>query len=271
MPASYGILWHAKREKFTMICPIPEQIFNQHTFAKACATDIQRSIAFIFFDIQFISIDGLSRFANEIKSAVNRGVLICAFVQPPPNWSRRNDPSLAADKQTLLQKYVAALAQLEALGVHISMRAGRHTKIAVFDYRIVWAGSLNMFSYTEMTDEETYRWEDEDWAKATVKRRGFDRCDVCMQISNKTNMKLSTELEPEHIADEIWRLRTAAGLSQKELGKMAGVTRGYIAHVESGQKIPSADVLIKIYKALDRPIHSVSPKAIPLLERWQEI
>ncbi len=81
--------------------------------------------------------------------------------------------------------------------------------------------------------------------------------------------------------------RKALGISQKELAKMSGVSQSLISKVERGQLVPSYEVAMRIFEALERarrkrgctkasevmssPVISVSPddtvaKAISLME-----
>ncbi|MDK2371880.1 MAG: CBS domain-containing protein [Candidatus Korarchaeota archaeon] len=50
----------------------------------------------------------------------------------------------------------------------------------------------------------------------------------------------------------IARERRALGLSQKELAKMAGVSQSLISKVERGQMVPSYEVALRIFEALER-------------------
>ena len=58
-------------------------------------------------------------------------------------------------------------------------------------------------------------------------------------------------LSPRRMATVIRKLREAQNLTQGELAKKAGVTQGYIAHLEGGlRKNPSLPTLKKLAKAL---------------------
>lgn len=50
----------------------------------------------------------------------------------------------------------------------------------------------------------------------------------------------------------IARERKALGLSQKELAKMAGVSQSLISKVERGLLVPSYDIALRIFRALER-------------------
>jgi transcriptional regulator with XRE-family HTH domain len=52
----------------------------------------------------------------------------------------------------------------------------------------------------------------------------------------------------------IQRLREARGLSQEALAEKAGLSRGYLARVETGRHEPSLSMLDKLAKALGVPV-----------------
>src|SRR5580704_13335214 len=49
-------------------------------------------------------------------------------------------------------------------------------------------------------------------------------------------------------------LRRAAGLSQEKLGERAKVASSYVAHIETGSRKPTVDVLLKLADAVDAPL-----------------
>jgi len=55
---------------------------------------------------------------------------------------------------------------------------------------------------------------------------------------------------PESIGERIRRLRLAAGLSQRELARLAGVSQSLIAKIEGGKVNPRVETLERIMRAL---------------------
>jgi len=53
------------------------------------------------------------------------------------------------------------------------------------------------------------------------------------------------------IADQVAARRRAIGLSQVELARMTGTTQSAIARLESGQRPPRIDTLLRVASALD--------------------
>ncbi|MCX7710611.1 MAG: helix-turn-helix domain-containing protein [Clostridia bacterium] len=91
------------------------------------------------------------------------------------------------------------------------------------------------------------------------------------------------------IGSEINRLRTEKGITQKQLGKLVGVSEGFIIEVESGRRVVGDSLLTRIYKALgqnlgdentytaddkiadkDIPKKSVKAAPKPVVEVWSD-
>lgn len=51
------------------------------------------------------------------------------------------------------------------------------------------------------------------------------------------------------IAREVIRARTAAGLTQEQLAERMGTAQSFVAKLESGRALPSANTLAKVAKA----------------------
>lgn len=52
-------------------------------------------------------------------------------------------------------------------------------------------------------------------------------------------------------------VRMKKGWSQRKLSLISGVSRSYISQIESGQYIPTADILCKLSKALECTINDL--------------
>ena len=57
-------------------------------------------------------------------------------------------------------------------------------------------------------------------------------------------------LDMKKLGRRIQRLRVARGLSQAALAEKAGLSRGYLARVETGRHEPSLSMLAKLAKTL---------------------
>jgi UDP-N-acetylglucosamine 1-carboxyvinyltransferase len=69
---------------------------------------------------------------------------------------------------------------------------------------------------------------------------------------------MATNQSLGHIGSLIARLREDRGLTQSELGKKIGTTQSVVARIETGDQNLSTKTLVKISKALDREIMTIS-------------
>ena len=72
-------------------------------------------------------------------------------------------------------------------------------------------------------------------------------------------------VKPTRITNGITELRTAAGVSQAELGDLIGVTRQTVNAIEGGKYSPSLEVAFKIARVFEVPLEAVFqyPDAAP--------
>lgn len=66
---------------------------------------------------------------------------------------------------------------------------------------------------------------------------------------------IDAELNMEHIAEAIKKVRTAKKISQKHLGELVGVSRVQITKIENAQKDARISTVVKVFKALDIPVN----------------
>jgi transcriptional regulator with XRE-family HTH domain len=70
------------------------------------------------------------------------------------------------------------------------------------------------------------------------------------------------------IADQVAERRRELGLSQQELAELTGTTQSAIARLESGQRPPRIDTLLRIANALDCELEvSLRPRTTKEVER----
>lgn len=65
--------------------------------------------------------------------------------------------------------------------------------------------------------------------------------------------RLRNEEVAKRLGRNVFRARRRAGLSQEELGALAGLHRTEVGMVESGDRLPRTDTLIKLSSALGIP------------------
>lgn len=63
--------------------------------------------------------------------------------------------------------------------------------------------------------------------------------------------------EKRMLGSSIRSVRAERNISQRQLALMTGISRSYLWKIETGTADVGIDVLIKIAKALDIPVHSL--------------
>lgn len=64
-------------------------------------------------------------------------------------------------------------------------------------------------------------------------------------------------LEKRSLGAKVRKLRTAQGISQRQLALMTGISRSYLWKIETGTADIGIDVLIKIARALDAQVRDL--------------
>lgn len=70
----------------------------------------------------------------------------------------------------------------------------------------------------------------------------------------------------EHIARALRKAREAKGLSQRELGKKAGVPQGHISKIENGAVDLRVSSLVALARTLDLELALAPRKVVPALK-----
>ena len=70
----------------------------------------------------------------------------------------------------------------------------------------------------------------------------------------------------EHIARELKKAREEKGLSQRELGRKAGVPQGHVSKIENGTVDLRLSSLVALARALDLELVFVSRKSLPAVK-----
>ena len=81
-------------------------------------------------------------------------------------------------------------------------------------------------------------------------KRYLDRIMEGLDRINRSRRKL---VDLDRIPETLRKMRLQSGMTQKELGEMAGVSQNFICQLETGRKAPSVAILRNIYDALYRP------------------
>jgi len=71
----------------------------------------------------------------------------------------------------------------------------------------------------------------------------------------------------QYIGNNIYNLRTDAGMTQRELGQMLGITDGAVVRWEKGQQHPHLPKLYELAKLFGKDISEIIPPHLPKATR----
>jgi ssDNA-binding Zn-finger/Zn-ribbon topoisomerase 1 len=121
--------------------------FTEGTFYPAFRTDLNRARDSIVIFSPFATAKGTGRWVDLLRTAIARGVRVRILTRPPDDVGGGTTEEVSE-----------LVRGLRALGVAVDLRARMHEKIAMFDARILWHGSLNILSHRD-THESMLRIE----------------------------------------------------------------------------------------------------------------
>jgi transcriptional regulator with XRE-family HTH domain len=59
--------------------------------------------------------------------------------------------------------------------------------------------------------------------------------------------------EAKKLGENLKRIRTEKGISQSDIAKSLGVSRGFVSNIENGKRNPTLSTISRLAKAVDVP------------------
>jgi len=66
-------------------------------------------------------------------------------------------------------------------------------------------------------------------------------------------LKLGMPDEAQKLGDNLKRIRTERGISQSDIAKSLGVSRGFVSNIENGKRNPTLATISRLAKAINVP------------------
>jgi len=120
-------------------------IFNEGTFFAALREDLSKTEQSVVIFSPFLTQNGAGRLMDIMHHKISQGVRIRLVTRPPGDQGG-----------VLEEKLAEVIEDMAKVGVVIDFRARMHEKFAIIDDRILWYGSLNIFSHKD-TSESMFR------------------------------------------------------------------------------------------------------------------
>lgn len=109
-------------------------MFNEKDFWSAFHSDLNATKEHALIVSPFLTVKRCSLFIETFAKLVTKGIKLTVYTRPVAELPQRN-MALEAD---------AVISQLQSIGVIVEQRSKIDQKIAIFDNRICWEGSLNL-------------------------------------------------------------------------------------------------------------------------------
>lgn len=239
------------------------RVYNQREYLSPLLTDIKNAQTVILLQSPYIRTQALTNLMDALTSAASRGVLVCAFVQKPRHWDRRDDPALPPAVKAEMDATVSAIKLLESIGAHVNMREKIHEKVIVIDEKLLWDGSLNYASHYD-TSERVTRWLSIQQVERAIIIHKLDSCDRCAEHRLRSAPSI---IPAACLGHAILNRRRAMSLSQMQLGAATNCSQGTISRIEKGTLDPSYSKVAAICRILDFELLLVPRAIAPAIEQ----
>lgn len=243
------------------------KVFTHEDFWAAFVNDLEQARRRVLIQSPFASLRRIRALAKVLAGLTNNRVAVCVFVQEPRHWRQKpelREPEIVCQ----ISEAASAFNTLASLGLHVTLRAKIHAKLAVIDDKILWEGSLNILSHLN-TEERMRRWADPAQTREAVAQHHLDKCSVCAAVRCKYAITSRSSLASS-IADR----RAQLQLSQSELAQHLRITQSQISRIESGESNITADSLLSIVGKLELKLfllpESLAPSVTSLLSKLQD-
>jgi superfamily II DNA or RNA helicase len=137
--ASIG--YKAKGENFANQKPSNENgnvdiIFDKTNFLPVFSNDILNVSSEILIVSPFVTKRRTQQMIHELEIALANKVNVTVVTRPAEDFTGKD-----------LSSWNDAIIQLKTVGINLVFKSNIHQKFAIFDQKIVWYGSINLFSY----------------------------------------------------------------------------------------------------------------------------
>lgn len=117
---------------------IGSRLYDNNTFYRALEKDILSCRHEAIIESPFITMRRLKLLMPFIQSAKLKGVNVVVNTKSP----EEHEDFLRLEAER-------AIIELQEIGVKVLLTGGHHRKLAIFDRRILWEGSLNILSQND--------------------------------------------------------------------------------------------------------------------------
>jgi phosphatidylserine/phosphatidylglycerophosphate/cardiolipin synthase-like enzyme len=122
--------------------PIPSlvcsQLFNDQTFYRVFEKDLAFCQHEAVIESPFLTVKRVKSLLPSLRKAVRRGVVVTINTKSPDE----QEGYLGGEARQIIPV-------LQEIGVRVLFTGGHHRKLAIFDRKVLWEGSLNILSQND--------------------------------------------------------------------------------------------------------------------------
>lgn len=230
------------------------------------AGDLRQVTSHIVIYAPYLWDERLDFVASFVRGFVERGGIVCIFVQMKRGWDWRGGWS--EEEHAELVEFQRRLELLLSWGVHVNLKKKVHQKIAILDGKVHYEGSLNMLSHID-NGENMRRFSSEAEADLMKEKHGTDLCVDCVAATAKHSIGANDETQFARLGASLKSKRLALGMSQEKVANHAGISRSRYGQLEKSCNA-SLEVYFKVLRALGLSSLTVPLRDIQPVASFQE-
>lgn len=155
-----SLLQHFRRSTASLA---GSQLFNDQTFYKVFEKDLDFCQHEAVIESPFLTVRRVTSLLPSLRKAIGRGVVVTINTKSPDE----QEGYLGNEARQIIPV-------LQEIGVRVLFTGGHHRKLAIFDRRVLWEGSLNILSQNDSC-EIMRRMESEQHALEMIHFTGLDK------------------------------------------------------------------------------------------------
>lgn len=123
---------HFKRQHTELLT---SRLYNEQTFYRAFVQDLACSEQEVVIESPFLTTRRIASLMPKLKQALGRGVKVVVNTRHP----QEHDDFMRIEAEK-------SIAIMQSVGIKVLYTGGHHRKLAIFDRKVLYEGSLNILS-----------------------------------------------------------------------------------------------------------------------------
>lgn len=229
------------------------KIYSHKDFYSKLEFDLRNSRYLVLIQSPFLAVRRINSLRPLLEECVERGVKVCVFTQQIEHryLSEKEFEQKCSELEHASQR-------LLSVGVHVNTLRGIHEKLVLIDESVLWEGSLNPLSHSNISERMT-RWECHQKVREAAFQHNLDKCSSCLLTSPQGNIQ-------KIVGNFICTRRKQLKITQEELSSMVRICQPDISRIEKGEYDCRVGTVTRILKALQLTLCPLPWYMIPAID-----